>query len=91
MHKRSDRLAVHNLLQIAHNVHVEYVDGEVVLLAHCCGCEIHHFQSASINLVVCDVAELGCGWVFLWVGCVDAVNACTLEHNVGFNLNAAQT
>ena len=65
MHKRTNRFAVHNLLQIAHNVHVEHIDGEVVFLAHCCGCEVHHFQAASVNLVVCDVAELGFGRIFL--------------------------
>ena len=35
--KRADVLTFHHLLQVAHDVHVEHVDREVVVLAHADG------------------------------------------------------
>ena len=88
--ERSDVFAVHDLLEVADDVHVEDVDGEVVLLAHRCGGEVHDFQSAGVDLVVGDVGELCGGRIFLGVGGVDAVDAGAFEHDVGLNLDAAQ-
>lgn len=88
--ERSDVFAVHDLLEVADDVHVEDVDGEVVLLAHRRGGEVHDFQSAGVDLVVGDVGELRGGRIFLGVGGVDAVDAGAFEHDVGFNLDAAQ-
>ena len=90
MHQCTDRLTIHNLLKVANNVHVEHVDRQVVLLAHCCCCEVHNLKATSINLVVCYVGKLGCCWVLLWVGCIDTVNTCTLKHNVSLDLYTAQ-
>ena len=90
MNKCADGLAVHYLLQVAHNVHVEHIDGEVVLLTHGGGGEVHDLKTTGVDLVVGYVAELsGCG-VLLGVGGLDAVDACALKHNVGLYLNAAK-
>ena len=34
MYERTYLLAIHHLFQIAHNIHVEDIDGEIVVLAH---------------------------------------------------------
>ena len=41
MHVSTDVFALHHLLEVAHDIHVEDVDGEVVLLAHGGGGEVH--------------------------------------------------
>ena len=35
-----------SVLEITDNVHVEDIDGEVVLAAHCCGCDVHYLEAA---------------------------------------------
>jgi len=90
VHVGADIFAFHHLLEVAHNVHVEDVDGEVVLLAHGGGGEVHHLESAGVDLVVGDLGELGGGGVLLGVGGVDAVDAGALEHHIGLNLDAAK-
>ena len=90
MNECSNLLAVHHTFKVANDVHVEYIDGQVVLFAHCgCG-EVHYLEAAADNLVVADVVEFyGCG-VFLGVGCVDAIHAGSFEHYVSLNLDAAK-
>ena len=90
MHVSTDIFALHHLLEVTHDVHVEDVDGEVVLLAHGGGGEVHHLESAGVDLVVGDLGELGGGGVLLGVGGVDAVDAGALEHHVGLNFDAAE-
>src|SRR5574344_922958 len=90
MHQRSDVLSVHHLLEVAHDVHVEHIDRQVVLLAHCSGGKVHHLQSASVNLIVCDVAELCCCRVFLRVGCIYTIHTGSLKHHVGLNLDRSE-
>src|SRR3712207_7067641 len=50
MHERSYLFAVDNPLQVAHCIHVEHVDGQVVFLAHADGCEVHHLEAALQHL-----------------------------------------
>ena len=90
MYQCADFVALHNLLQVAYDVHVEHVDRQVVLLAHCGGCEVHHLQTACVDFVVSDVGELRSCRVLLGIGCVDAVDACALQHHVCLNLDTAE-
>ena len=46
MYERTNLLAGHNLLQVAHDVHVEHIDWEVVLAAHRCCCDVHNLETA---------------------------------------------
>ena len=43
VHQGADVLAVHHALEVAIDVHVEHIDGQVVFLAHGGGGEVHHF------------------------------------------------
>ena len=43
VHQGADVLAVHHAFEVAIDVHVEHIDGQVVFLAHGGGGEIHHF------------------------------------------------
>ena len=43
VHQGADVLAVHHAFEVAIDVHVEHIDGQVVFLAHGCGGEVHHF------------------------------------------------
>ena len=90
MYQRADFLALHDTEQVSRNVHVEDVDGKVVVLAHADGGKVHDLQTTGENFLVADVVELSSRWVFLWVGGIDAVNTRTLEHDVGFYLYAAK-
>ena len=65
-------LAIDNLFEVAHNIHVEDIDGQVVVVAHTDGAEVHHLQIACQHLVVGDVCELRCRRVFLGVSGIDA-------------------
>ena len=78
-------------LEVAHHIHVEYIDRQIVLLAHRGGGEVHHAQVAGINLVEGDVVKLGGCGVLLGVGGVDAVHTRAFEHHVGFHLDASQS
>ena len=42
MNEGSNLLAIHYLLEVAHYIHVEYIDREVVLLAPGSGGQVHH-------------------------------------------------
>ena len=77
MHKSADVLAGYDLLEVAHDVHVEHVDGQVVLLAHASGGQVHYTQIACQHFVVSDVGKLGGRRVFLGVGSIDAIYART--------------
>lgn len=90
MHQRAYLLAGDDLLQIAHGVHVEDDDGQVVFLAHTGGCEVHDAQVAAEHFVIGDVGELRGRRVFLRISRINAVHARALEHHVGLNLDAAQ-
>ena len=83
--------SLHYLLQIAYNIHIEHIDGQIVFLAHGGGGEVHYLESASVNLVVGNLFKLGGGGVFLWVGGVDAIHTGAFQHHICFNFNAAQT
>ena len=77
MDERTDSLSRHHLGEIAIDIHVEDIDGKIVLLTHRGGREVHDLQAAGIDLVVGDVVKLrGCR-VFLGVGGIDAIHACT--------------
>ena len=43
VHQGADVLAVHHAFEVAIDVHVEHIDGQVVFLAHGGGGEVHHF------------------------------------------------
>ena len=90
MHVGTDILALHHLLEVTYDIHIEYVDGEIVLLAHGGSSEVHYLKTTGVNLIVGNLAEFGGSGVLLGVGGVDTVNAGTLQHHVGLNLNAAQ-
>ena len=57
VHVGADGLAIEHFLQVAYHIHVEDVDGQVVVVAHHHGREIHHLQVALQNLLVGDVIE----------------------------------
>ena len=42
MNECTNLLAVHNLFEVAYNIHVEYIDWQVVLAAHCSGSDVHY-------------------------------------------------
>lgn len=79
MYESSYLLAVHHLLQVAHYIHVEYIDRQVVLLAHGSGSEVHHLQALGIDLIVSDVLKLGGGRILLWIGSIDAITRVPLS------------
>ena len=43
VHQGADVLAVHHAFEVAIDVHVEHIDGQVVFLAHGGGGEVHYF------------------------------------------------
>ena len=86
----ADVLAAEHAHQVALHIHVEDVDGQVVLLAHRRGGEVHHFQPPGVDFVVRDGVELHGVRVFLRVGGVDAVHTRAFQHDVGLDLDAAQ-
>ena len=57
MHKGADVFALKHTAQIAHFVHVENVDGQIVLLAHGCGRDVHDAQAALQHFVVWDLMK----------------------------------
>ena len=62
MNQRSDVLSVHHALQVSNLVHVENIDGQIVIVTHHNSREIHYFQVALEHFSIADVAELrGCG------------------------------
>ena len=42
VNQRAYLFAVHHALEVAHHIHVEYIDRQIVLLAHRGGGEVHH-------------------------------------------------
>ena len=90
VHQRTDFLSVHDSFEVAHDVHVEHVDGQPVVAGHHRGGHVHDLEAAVIDLVVGDAVKLGGRGVLLGVGGVDAVHACALEHDVGLNLYASE-
>ena len=90
VHQSADVLAGDDLLEVAHDVHVEDVDGEVVLHAHGGGGDVHYLQPLGNDILIGDVLELGGGGVLLGVGGVDAVHTGSLQHHVGLYLYATQ-
>ena len=86
----ADGLAAHYLEQIAVHVHVEDVDGQVVVAGHDGGGHVHDLEAAVVDFVVGDAVELRRRGVLLGVGGVDAVHAGTLEHDVGLDLDGTQ-
>ena len=90
MHVGADGFALEHAAQVAGHVHVEDVDGEVVFATHGGGRHVHHFQTAAQHFIVGDLVELRGGGVFFGIGGVDTVHARTFEHDVGFDLDAAE-
>ena len=85
----ADGLAGHDLAQVAVHVHVEHVDGQLVVAGHHRGCHVHDLEAPVVDFVIADVVELGCCGILLGVGGVDAVHAGALEHDVGLDLDGA--
>ena len=54
VHIGTDVLSLDYLLEVAYHIHVEYVDGEVVLLAHGGSGEVHYLKPEVIDFVVGD-------------------------------------
>ena len=90
MYQRADIFTGNDLLQVAHGIHVEDDDGQVVFLAHAGGGEVHHLQPACQHFVVRDIVKLLGGRVFFGVGGIDAVYARAFQHHVGFYFDASQ-
>ena len=86
----ADGLAGHDLVEVAVHVHVEDVDGQLVVAGHDGGSHVHDLEAAVVDLVVGDAVKLGCRGILLGVGGVDAVHAGTLEHDVGLDLDGTQ-
>ena len=64
--------------------------GEMILAAHGGRRDIHHFQSALQHYVVSDFVEFRSRGIFLRIGRDKPVDAGAFEHDIGFDLNAAQ-
>ena len=47
VYQRTYLLTLHYFHQVAHDVHIEDIDGQVVVLAHADGREVHHLQAAT--------------------------------------------
>ena len=75
----ADRLAGHNLGEVAGGVHVEDNDRHTVFLGQRRGGQIHHLKAAGKHLVVGYGVELRRRRIFLGVGGIDAVDAGSLE------------
>ena len=90
MHESTYRLTFHHLFQVAHHIHVEHIDRQVVVVAHHDSREIHHLQSPGKYLFVCYIVELHCRGVFLRVGSIDAIYPRAFQHHIGFYLHASQ-
>ena len=67
MHVSADVFAFHHTTEVAHDVHVEHIDGKAVLFAHSCGSDIHHLQAALKHFVVRDFGEFRGSGVFFGV------------------------
>lgn len=80
----------YHLLEIAFNIHVENVNGKVVLLSHHGCSHVHNFETALNDLVVGDGVELSSCWILLGIGGVDAIDTSALEHYIGLDLNTTQ-
>ena len=46
VNERTDVLAFEHAFQVANDVHVKHIDGQLVFLAHSGGCDVHHTQTA---------------------------------------------
>ena len=90
MNQGADRLTGHDLLEVAVHVHVEDVDGQLVVAGHNGGSHVHDLEATVVNLVVGNAVKLGSCGILLGIGSVDAVHAGTLKHYIGLNLDAAQ-
>ena len=90
MHEGADFLACHHLLEVAYDVHVEDIDGQIIVLTHADGGEVHHLQTSREDFLVGNIRELGGSGVFLRVSCIDTIHTGALQHDVGFNFNATQ-
>ena len=77
-------------MEVANGVHVKDIDWHIVLAAHGDSGEVHYFEFLVEHLVVGDLRELGSSRIFLRVGCVDAIYACTLHHHIGLDLDSAK-
>ena len=68
MHEGAYLLAIHHLFEIAHDIHVEHIDGQMILLTHSGGREVHHPKIAIIDFIESDVLKLRGSGVLLRVG-----------------------
>ena len=80
----------HYFFQIAHCVHVENDNGQVVFLAHAGCCKIHYFQTALQYLIVGDIVKFRSSGVLFGISCINAVHACSFQHHIGFYLDTTQ-
>ena len=49
MYQCTDVIATHHFLQVAHGVHVEHNDRELVFLAHAGSGQVHHLEAKTIS------------------------------------------
>ena len=90
VHQGANLIASHYFLQVTHNIHVEDIDRQIIVLTHTDSGEVHHLQPASQHLFISNVRELcSCG-VFLGVSGIDTIHTCSLQHHVGLNLDATK-
>ena len=90
MYVSADGFSSEDAGEVAVFIHIEDIDRQAILLAHRGSGEVHHLESSAVNLVIGDVVKLAGAGVLLRIGGVDAVDACTLKHHVGLDLDAAQ-
>ena len=86
----TDRLATKYLDEVAWSIHVEDDDRQVVLTAHRGGRQVHDLEPSIIDLIISDPVELSSRGVLLWVGGIDPVDTCPLEHHIGFEFDPTQ-
>jgi len=90
VHVRADGFAFQYTAQVAEHIHIEDIDGEMILAAHGGRRDVHHFQSTLQHFVVSDFVEFRSRGIFLRIGRVNPVDAGAFEHDIGFDLDAAQ-
>ena len=90
MHQRSDIFTTHHLFQVTIGIHVEDNDRKIVFLTHRGGCQVHHFETARIDLVVCEFRELGGRRILFRIGSIDTIYTSSFQHHIRFDLDTTQ-
>ena len=73
MYERTNLLASHHFLQITHDIHVEDIDGQMIVIAHADSSQIHHLQTTCQHLLISNIMELRSRRILLRVSRIDTI------------------